>query len=467
LISMTPAIGQETPDIVAIRGGFAQALEDHDLDAIVSYLADESVFDFAVQGAPPMDSKEMIWGFFADQFSGSPDWHTSEGQVLTNGEIVVVEHAALGTNTGESSTGPATNNPWALPHLDIYEFEGEKIKRLTSYADYAGVLMQLGLLPAGEMPELVPSFTLPDPEPTGLSPVEADIEEMVRYNSEDAVQYAKMFRADAQIFPSPLGMIIDRDAWIAMYEMTNGGFSDGITEVVRRIDLGDGWILAEIRMRSRHTGTYLGVPGSGNLIDMRGAYLTHFDADGLITHHNIYWDNLTLITQMTTPPFPLDGIWISTVPTPLGNLILTTTYVAQDAAKTRYSGSVDEINPMPLLADIYPDADPPAKWAGAQAEMVARNKYEATLLGYETRTVETDIGKTVEFVGLFTIKAYFELLGPDQLAGYGTGSYYLASQDADQDGFPDEGEEPVACVPWEWVGKRLTALPGCVLVPGQ
>jgi hypothetical protein len=112
-----------------------------------------------------------------------------------------------------------------------------------------------------------------------------------------------MFRSDAEIFPSPLGMILDRDAWIAMEEMTTGGFSDDSTEVVRRVDLGDGWILAEMILRSIHTGTYLGVPASGNRINLRGAYLTHFDADGLITHHSIYWDNLTLIAQMTATSF--------------------------------------------------------------------------------------------------------------------------------------------------------------------
>ena len=59
-----------------------------------------------------------------------------------------------------------------------------------------------------------------------------------------------MFRSDAQIFPSPLGVILDRNAWIAMDEMTGEGFSDGTTEIVRRIDLGDGWILAEMILRS-------------------------------------------------------------------------------------------------------------------------------------------------------------------------------------------------------------------------
>jgi ketosteroid isomerase-like protein len=460
LISCSSALAQTPEELIDIRNAYAAALDNQDLDAMFSFWAEDGVYDY-VQSPPPMEGKAVIKAAFDEFiFAMYPDMHTDEGIVLAAGNIVVVQHNSIATylDTGIEVIGP---------HLDIYEFEGDKIKKATTYADSAGEMIQLGAMPAPEMPELVPSFTLPDPEPTGLSPVEADIEEIARYNGDDIAHYAKMFRSDAQLFVGPLGTIVDRNEWIAIVEMLRGGFSDGITEVVRRIDLGDGWILGETRMRSRHTGTYLGIPGSGYMIDMRSAYLSHFDADGLITHHNMYWDNLTLITQMTTPPFPLDGIWISTVPTPLGNLILTTTYVAQDAAKTRYSGSVVEINPMPLLADIYPDADQPAKWAGAQAEMVARNKYEATLLGYETRTVETDIGKTVEFVGLFTIKAYFELLGPDQLAGYGTGSYYLASQDADQDGFPDEGEEPVACIPWEWTGKRLTALPGCVLVPGQ
>jgi hypothetical protein len=161
--------------------------------------------------------------------------------------------------------------------------------------------------------------------------------------------------------------------------------------------------------------------------------------------------------------WPLDGIWVSAVPTPLGNLILTTTYVAQDAAKTRYSGSLEEINPLPLLMELYPDGDID-KWAGGQAVIVGLNKYEATYLGYSLKARESNMEIT-EIVGLWTIKAHFELVGPDRLEGYGNGSYYLAAQDADQDGFPDEGQEPIACIPWTWTGKRLTPMPGCELPP--
>ncbi|MEJ2703535.1 MAG: hypothetical protein P8Z79_13945 [Sedimentisphaerales bacterium] len=75
------------------------------------------------------------------------------------------------------------------------------------------------------------------------------------------------------------------------------------------------------------------------------------------------------------------------------------------------------------------------------------------------------MGKTVQIVGLVSVNAHFEVIGSDLLYGQGTESCYLASQDADRDGFPDEGEEPVACIPWGWTSKRLTLMPGCAPKP--
>lgn len=462
------AVGQEQPDPLAIRGVFADALDNQDVEGIVSAFTDDGVFDFVVQPVPLLEGKEMIRAFFADHFAGNPDSHTTEGLALTDGNIVVVNHDIVGTNTGESSL-PATGNPWVMPHVDIYEFEGDKIKRLTTYTDYTGVLIQLGYAPAPAMPELVPSFTLPDPEPTGLAPLAAAVESFARWNSRDLAHDAKMFHPDAEFFLAPAGVPLTKEAYTAMNELYLGAFGDRQAEVLRMVDLGDGWVLSEVVFVGTHTGEYFGVPASGYPFSLRGAVLQRFDADGLLTNHNAYYDNLILMDQITTAPWPLDGIWVSTVPTPMGNLTLTTMYVAQDAAKTRYSGSLDEINQMPLLADIYPEAEPISQWAGGQANMIGRNKYEATYLGYSRKTVETELGMMNEIVGLFTIKANFELLDPDTLQGHGTGSYYLAEQDADRNGFPDEGQEPVACIPWGWTGKRLTQLPGCTPppMPGQ
>ncbi len=164
--------------------------------------------------------------------------------------------------------------------------------------------------------------------------------------------------------------------------------------------------------------------------------------------------------------WPMDGIWVSTVPTPLGNLVLTTTYVAQDAAKTRYSGSVEEINHLPVLTELYPLGET-GKWAGGEVELVGQNKYHGTYLGYTLETVETELGSMEQFVGLWTSDVNFELVDPGTLEGSGNASYYLAEQDADQNGFPDEGQEPVACIAWTWTGKRLKIVPGCELPPSE
>jgi len=316
-------------------------------------------------------------------------------------------------------------------------------------------MVALGQIPAPEIPDLVPTIAVPDPEPTGLSPMEADAENVARWQSHDPALSAKMCHADYMVFAGPLGTKLDRVAMTAMNELYFQAFPDIQLETIRRIDLGDGWVLTELLTKGTHQGSFMNVPASGYLAGMRIVWFTRYNADGLVIEQSFYYDNLTLINQLTTAPYLLDGVWITTVPTPIGNLVMTTTYVAQDAAKTQYSGSLEEINPMPLLADIYPDADPNPKWAGGQAVQIGRDRYEATYLGYARKTVESDVGQMVEIVGLFTIKANFEVIGPNYLYGSGAGYYYMPEQDANGDGFPDEGQEPVAIIPWGWTGKRL------------
>ncbi|MCF7973210.1 MAG: ester cyclase [Phycisphaerae bacterium] len=449
------AISQEQPDILAIRAGFAQALDNHDLDEILSYFTEDGVQEFIVLGNTPMDSEEEIRAFYMNQFSGNPDWHTSEGRVLTDGDIVVVDHAALGTNTGPS-TLPITGKPWTLPHLDIYEFEGDKIKRLTTYGDYAGILVQLGFAPMPEMPDFTPSITVPDPEPTGLSPMEANMDQIDRWNSHDAALMAKIYDTDTHLFAGPLGAPLDRVALTAMNEMYFSAFPDVALEVVRAIDLGDGWVLTELLSQATHQDAFMGIPAAGYPTEIRAVWLTRY-AQGLVIDGAFYYDNLTLMTQMTTAPYPLDGIWITTYPTAAGNLISTTIYTAQDAAKTRYTGTLEFLNSFGA-SGLYPDADPSLRvYAGGHAVTVGRNKYEAIYLGYD-RTLDASTG-VMEIAGLHTVDAQFELLDANLLQGHGTASYYMAAQDADQDGFPDEGESPVLSYPFMWTGKRLTPLP--------
>lgn len=300
-----------TEELLGVRAGFAAALDAQDVDRLVSYWTDDAVFDL-VPFPEPLRGKEEIGGFFATQFAASPDYHTDQGRVLAADNMVVVEHSVLGTNTGDwEGIGPATGNPWQHPHVDIYEFEGDKIKKLTTYADMTVLLLQLGFLEPPEMPELVPSFVLPDAEPTGLAPLEAAGEGIARWNSHDLEHYAKMLHPDLRVFAGPLGMELDRDAWVAVSELYYQIFTGARIDIVREVDLGNGWVLVEEISSSVQNGPFLGVPPSGRDVAVRAVLLSHFDADGLMTYMGYYFDNLTIVNQITgvTPVDPgSDGL---------------------------------------------------------------------------------------------------------------------------------------------------------------
>jgi steroid delta-isomerase-like uncharacterized protein len=446
----------QTPEdnLAAYQAQF-DAMNAHDLETMMSYWADDSVWDIA--STPPPAPKMYVEMGLTQRFATRPDFRMAEGRVFAVDDIVVEEALTLYTVV---DTGAEV----VIPHVSIYAFEEGKIKRVTTYNERYGPMVQRGEVPAPEMPDLVPSFTLPAPEPTGLSPLDAEAEAYARWNSGDLAEYAKMIHPDAEFFLAPMGVPMDKDANIAMHELYLQAFSDRRAEILRTIDLGDGWVLSEVVFKGTHTGDYFGIPASGRLFSLRGVSLQRTDAQGLLTNLNVYFDNLTLITQITTDEWTLDGIWITTYPTPMGNLISSTVYAAQDATKTQYSGTLEWMNSFALFTDLYPDADPALdKSAGGQAVKVGRHQYKATYLGYYRKLDGTTGGVAID--GIWTADASFELIGPDQLQGHGTGSYYMAAQDADQDGFPDEGQEPVLCLPWTWNGKRLTPLPGCTPPP--
>ena len=463
LVCTGVVLAQTTDELVAVAGAVGQAIDDHDIDAILSHFVEEDPVFYSTTWPAPMVGSDQIRGMFELLYSDNPDWGSSEEERgFAAGNVVVKEHASVGTTV----TMGDTPMPWVFPHIDIFEFEGDKVKRLMTYGDYAGILVQFGLVPVPETPDFTPSIPMPDPEPTGLSPLEASADNIARWNSHDAASLAKVYDTDLQVFAGPLGATLDRTALTAMNEMYFAGFPDANLEVLSNIDLGDGWIVTEILATSTHQGAFMGVPPMGYPTETELVWLMRYNADGLLVEGSFYYDGLKLMTQMTTPPYPLDGIWITSAPTPMGNWLSTTTYVAQDAAKTQYSGSLEFINVFPLVAELYPDADPSLVFsAGGQAVMVGRNKYEATYLTYN-RKFDPDTG-IMEIVGMDTLKAYFEVVGPDQIVGSGTASYYMAAQDADQDGFPDEGQDPVVCSPFEWTCKRLTVMPGCTPPPGQ
>jgi steroid delta-isomerase-like uncharacterized protein len=279
------------------------SLNAHNEDYL-ALLTDDIITDvYAVP--PPLVGKEAVAAYFGALYQGFPDIHWDTQRVLVSPEAVVVQYLVTGTHQGVFNEIPPTGNAIQMPIFEIFEFEDDKIKKITCVFDNVSMMVQLGLMPTPEPRELVPSFTLPDAEATGLAPLEAAENSVSVWNSHDLADLAKLVHPDANL--ASLGVPVDRDASIASQELLILGYSDIHQEIVRLIDMGDGWVVNESVVTGTNDGPYFGIPATGNSIDIRGAFLARYDSDGLVTNQYSYWDSLTTLMQLGLIPPPAEA----------------------------------------------------------------------------------------------------------------------------------------------------------------
>jgi steroid delta-isomerase-like uncharacterized protein len=303
VVQMSTAATEE--DMRATMQGLIEELNAHDTDQMSSYWTDDIVYDFVAQ-PPVLNGKQEVAAFFEGLFQGIPDIHSTQNRILVSDNIMVTQATAAGTHLGELSGIPATGQSLQIVPLHIWEFEDNKVKLATEYLDMASMLMQIGLMPAPDLDPamLVPSFTVPEAEPTGLTPLEAAAKFTSRWNAGDLSSMAKMIHPDANILIAPLGIPLSRDAYIAVGEMMFQGFSEMPMEVIRAIDMGDGWVVTELLITGTNDGPYMGMPATRRSIMLRGVSLQRYNADGLIMDLSSYYDNLTMLAQLGLFPPP-------------------------------------------------------------------------------------------------------------------------------------------------------------------
>ena len=292
---------QTEDEILALEQGFSEAVEALDVDRVLSYFTDDAVYNFVPQ-PPPMNGKEEIGAFLGGLFQGVPDFDYVERHNQVADNVLVREAVVQGTHLGELSGIPPTGNSLQIMPLHIFEFEGNKIKNVVEYIDMQSLLIQVGVMPAPEIPELKPSFTMPEPESLNLPPVDADIELTARWNAHDFSSYAKLINPEADLWINAFGFPMDRDTFVAAQESYVITFPDKKMEAIRRIDLGDGWIVTEALMSGTHLGPFFGIPATGLSYQNRIAYLARYDSEGLLIFSHIYFDNITVLAQLGLLP---------------------------------------------------------------------------------------------------------------------------------------------------------------------
>jgi len=369
--------------LLTVHEGLRDALNTQDVESVVSFFLDDATYDY-VPLPPTMKGKEEIATFFEDVFTGFPDFHVEQRNELISDNILITECTITGTHMGEIFEIPGTGNPVQLIHMDIYEFEDDKIKQMATYDDAVSFLVQFGVMPMPDLDPamLVPSIPLPDAEPTGLSPLEAAAEFTSRWNTGDLSGMAKMIHPDANILIAPLGIPLSRNAYVAVGEMMFQGFSEMPMEVVRAIDMGDGWVMTELLITGTNDGPYMGMPATRRSITLRGASLQRYNADGLITDLSSYYDNLTMLVQLGLfpPPDPeankavvrrqTEDLWNQ------GNLdvideIYATDYVRHDPLSPGISGSEGVKQLIATYRAAFPDIHFTTEDIIAEGDLVA------------------------------------------------------------------------------------------------
>jgi steroid delta-isomerase-like uncharacterized protein len=101
-----------------------------------------------VGSAPTMD-RTGHGGFGRAFYAAFPDLHHEIEQVIAEDDVAVVRFVLHGTHSAPFFGIPATNRRIAVPAHVILRIEDGRISNLLGVFDEAGLLRQLGVLPAG------------------------------------------------------------------------------------------------------------------------------------------------------------------------------------------------------------------------------------------------------------------------------------------------------------------------------
>jgi steroid delta-isomerase-like uncharacterized protein len=290
------ALAQTEAEMRAAWEGYVAAHNTHDLEALSTFWADDVVWDNVASEAPW--GKAELQGIGQALHYAFPDFHVTSTRVLASGTTLAAEATLSGTFQEEFSGIPATGKSWQMPFLFLLDFEGDKMKHCIEYLDYVSFLVELGVSPPSDPLVLEPSFELPDPEATGLSPVDAAEELFSRFNSHDPVNYAKILQADVEGLIAPLGIPLDRSSLVAAVELYFLAFPDIRGEIVRSVDMGEGWVVLETVFSGTNDGPFFGIPATGRSAAVKCGFVVQSDADGLLTQVRDYYDSFSLLVQL-------------------------------------------------------------------------------------------------------------------------------------------------------------------------
>jgi hypothetical protein len=146
-------------------------------------------------------------------------------------------------------------------------------------------------------------------------------------------------------------------------------------------------------------------------------------------------------------------------------LIIQTTITPQDPAGNRLTYVMRLVNPDVTFGLGFDETDYMSELIG-EAVKTGPKTYDFSLIGYGVKERPADRN---EIIYLWTINGSTECVDGDNFTNDVNLAVYTAAQDADKDGFPDQGEEPSFCIgPTDFgSAKRIPLMPRCEPPPPE
>ncbi|HCO94264.1 MAG TPA: hypothetical protein DIU00_09980 [Phycisphaerales bacterium] len=417
---------------------------------------------------PDVRDYDSLKGFAAALFAGMPDFHVTSQDMVAEGDKVAGRWTATATQTGELFGIPPSGKQATWTGISVYRLADGKVAEVWWSKDVLGMMEQIGVMPPTRVSYIwgEPSGVTGDPgDPeTNKAIVQRMIDEVM--NNQNMAVIDELFATDYVMHDPAWPMEIKGPdgfkQWAgAMLEpfFSNSNITGEMTAEGDKVAVYWSW-------SGTHTGEFMGIPPTGNQIAITGTSIHRF-ADGKFVESWASYDMMGFMQQLSAPPkWPIAGAWINLVPIPdLGVIIGELTVVPQDSEGLQFTSVVRSGKPDPTVFGVFPDADHqsdhigPIVWTGSPA-------YESTLIGYGTKMSEVP-GMLPEIVYISILTAKTQFVDRNSVKGEGTHAFFLASQDVDSDGLPDEGQEPVACFPYISTAKRVQLMPPCVPPPPE
>jgi hypothetical protein len=163
----------------------------------------------------------------------------------------------------------------------------------------------------------------------------------------------------------------------------------------------------------------------------------------------------------------VEGAWVSSFTGPWDKpLIMQETLTPLDPAGKKMAYFMHLVNPDATFAFPFPpfsETDYLSDLVG-EAVKTGQNSYDFSLIGYGVKEVENDRG---DITYIWTVTGTVSCVDGEHKTDIVNIAVYKGDQDADKDGYPDEGEEPFLCTPTGplAVGQRVPQMPACLPSP--